>query len=438
MTALRVYIIAPTFLPMVGGTEKQALAHGRSLQERGFEVTILTLRHNKRWLLQEVIESVPVIRVAGAVLGGREKLPGPLRKVMYMLGLLVMSGILWQHRHRYDALHLYHLGLEALPVALVCRLTGRPLIISVRAVDSGKSPKSYNEPTLLAGPLDASASWLRVEKRDQLEGDLAVLESLGRPVVKLTRSLLQRVSAVVVVISSRMQSYLVEHDFNMPGVQLIPNGVDATRFHPDGAPPSSLDSPDQQDERGHVVVCVAKLRYQKGIDVLLQAWYLVCQQMPLARLIIVGDGPLKKQLERMSDELGIGDNVEFASLQSDIPAQFHRGGLAVLPSYWEGMPNTVLEAMACGLPCIATRVSGSEDIIQHGVNGLLVEPGDYQGMAKALLQLLCDQALARQYGQAARVSIEQHYTIERITDSYVALYQVITSTRSRIEEYLTV
>ena len=103
--------------------------------------------------------------------------------------------------------------------------------------------------------------------------------------------------------------------------------------------------------------------------------------------------------------------------------QFHRGNLAVLPSRFEGMPNAVLEAMACGLPCVATRVSGSEDIIQHGINGLLVEPQDYENMAKALLTLLCDPVLAKKYGHAARIRIEQHYSFQRILNMYIELYQ---------------
>ena len=90
--------------------------------------------------------------------------------------------------------------------------------------------------------------------------------------------------------------------------------------------------------------------------------------------------------------------------------------------------------MACGLPCVATRVSGSEDIIQHGVNGLLVEPEDYQGMAQALLTLLRDPAMARQYGRAARVTIEQHYSLEHIMDRYIELYQRIAHGRKQIIE----
>jgi glycosyltransferase involved in cell wall biosynthesis len=129
----------------------------------------------------------------------------------------------------------------------------------------------------------------------------------------------------------------------------------------------------------------------------------------------------------MARTLDIVDSVEFAGLQSDIPAQLHRGKLAVLPSRREGMPNALLEAMACGSACVATRVSGSEDVIEHGVNGLLVESEDYEGMARALLTLLHDPSLAQEYGQAARATIEKHYSFEYIMDRYIELYQNITN-----------
>jgi glycosyltransferase involved in cell wall biosynthesis len=440
---LRVYIAIHNFLPQVGGAEKQALMHGSSLRARGFVTTILTLRHKKSWLAHEVIEGVPVIRVAGALLDDRDKLPDPLKKICYMTALLVMSWTLWQHRHRYDAIHLFHLGLEALPIALVCRFTGKPLIISVRNADAGQSarvPAGNQQP---GGPLAASTARLRLDQHDRREGDLAVLESLGKPVVRFTCSLLQHISAVVVVLSSRMHGYLAAHDFRLSHIQLIPNGVDTLRFHPLGAPATkeaahtgspltsgaSMHAGRQQAlvDGSQTIVCVSKLRYQKGIDILLQAWYLVHQQAPQARLIVVGDGPLHHQLEQMAEALGMAESVEFAGLQSDIPAQFQRGDVAVLPSYWEGMPNAVLEAMACGLPCVATRVSGSEDIITDGVNGLLVEPADYEGMARALLHLLGNPALVQQYGAAARATIERQYSLERVTDMYIELYQRIVS-----------
>jgi glycosyltransferase involved in cell wall biosynthesis len=123
----------------------------------------------------------------------------------------------------------------------------------------------------------------------------------------------------------------------------------------------------------------------------------------------------------------VKSSVEFAGLRDDVPAQLRRGSLGVLASRSEGMPNAVLEAMACGLACVATRVSGSEDIIQHGVNGLLVEPEDPHGLARALLTLLQDPATAQQYGRAARTTIEQRYSLDRSTDSYVALYEQLVN-----------
>jgi glycosyltransferase involved in cell wall biosynthesis len=420
MSNPRIYIVTATFLPAVGGVEKQAFIQGRSLQKRGYEVTIITFRHYKAWPRREMIEGVPVIRVAGMLLEDRWKLPRPLQKLAYLLAILVMGWTLWKHRRYYDILHVYKLTALALLAALVCRLTGKLMLVSVRSAGSSDLVSTYDTTSLLAGPLDATAPWLRVDGRLRSGGranaisDLEVLERMGRPVVRLTHSLLQSIQAVVVVLSSRMRDHLAEHGFHLPDMQFIPNGVDITRFNP---------THDDTNERAQVVVCITGLRYEKGIDVLLQAWYLVHQQTPQARLIIVGRGSLQNQLERMAEALGIAASVEFTGVQSDVPAQLHRGSIAVLPSRWEGMPNAVLEAMACGLPCVLTRVSGSEDIVQHGVNGLLVEPEDYQGMAQALLTLLRDPLLTQKYGYAARETIERHYSLEQVMDKYIELYE---------------
>jgi len=433
MTRSRIYIAITTFLPAVGGAEKQAFAQAHNLRKRGYETTIITFRHQSAWPKSEVMEGVPVIRVAGKMLIDRWKLPRLMQKLAYLVAMLVMAWSLWRDRRRYDVLHVYQLTFLAVLIALVCRLTGKPLIIAVRSAGSGGVTKFQNQATLLAGPLDPTAPWLQVDGRLQINGrvyvasDLEMLARMGKPVLQLTRFLLQRAHAVIVVLSSRMKKSLAEYHFDLPDIQLIPNGVDVARFQPASAGTSL-------DERAQVVVCITGLRYEKGIDVLLQAWHLVHKQAPQARLIIVGRGSLQNQLESMAEALGIADSIKFTGLQNDIPAQLHQGSLAVLPSRWEGMPNAVMEAMACGLPCVSTRVSGSEDIIQHGVNGLLVEPEDYHGMAQALLTLLRNPALTEKYGRAARETIEKDYSLEQVMDRYVELYQSVTDHRSRIAE----
>lgn len=416
----RILIVIATLHPLVGGAERQALAHGRSLRQRGLEATIITFRHNRAWSARDTIDGVPVVRIAGPLLGGRENLPGVFQKLLYCTAMLVMGWTVWRYRHRYDVLHVYQLNLLALPTALACYVGGKPMVVSVRCADAGRRQGSQSSLPLTAGPLAAD---LLADEDARAEGDLRDLERLGRPVARFTRSLLLRIHATVIILSSRMKDYLAAHDFSFPGIQLIPNGVDLTRFAP-----ARQDA--SRDGRMQTVVCTARLSYQKGIDVLLQAWNLVCKELPEARLIIAGTGPLQARLTSLVRALGLQESVEFAGLQSNVTLLLHRAGIATLPSRWEGMPNAVLEAMACGLPCVATRVSGSEDIIEHGVNGLLVDPEDYRGLARALLLLLRDPELARKYGEVARATVERHYSLERITDVYVLLYQQMAGRRS--------
>ena len=101
----RIYIAIATFYPVVGGAERQALLQARSLRERGYEATIVTFRHWKTCLCQETVEGVPTIRIAGMLLGDREKRPRVLQRLLYLLALVIMGWTLWKHRHCYDILH---------------------------------------------------------------------------------------------------------------------------------------------------------------------------------------------------------------------------------------------------------------------------------------------------------------------------------------------
>ena len=416
----RIYIAIATFHPLIGGAEKQALMQACCLRARGIEATVLTFHHDSSWPKYEEIEGVPVIRVAGRVLHKRRQLPRPLQKLLYMVAMIIMAWSVWRHRRHFDILHVYQLNLIALPTSFACWLAHKAMIVAIRC--TGSETPLRTRQSLLAGPLDPHLPCLRIPGRFKQGNDLEDLERLGKPIVLLTHALLLRIHAIVVVISSRMIGYPAAHNFPLPTMQLIPNGIDITQYHPQAD--TSFN-----EEKAYTVVCVARLSYEKGTDILLQAWNLVHREAPQARLLIVGDGILRTQLQRMTVALGISQSVIFAGEQRDIPAQLYRGSFAVLPSRWEGMPNAVLEAMACGIPCVATRVSGSEDIIQHETNGLLVDVYDYQAMAQAILTLLRDPERTRMYGQAARERIEQAYALDHITDQYVALYQHIFQSR---------
>ena len=130
-------------------------------------------------------------------------------------------------------------------------------------------------------------------------------------------------------------------------------------------------------------------------------------------------------MERIVAELGIGDSVEFLGLRTDVVDLLQQSWGFVLPSRWEGMSNALLEGMACGLPCVATRVSGSEDAITDGVNGLLVEPEQPAEMAQALRRIIEDTDLAQRLGREARTSVVRDYQLATVVEQCLELYRLL-------------
>lgn len=387
---MRVYIAPETFLPLVGGLEKQAFLQSKYLRTQGVEATIITMHFQQGSPGYEILEGVPVLRVAGRILAWRNRLPGILRRLCYLLALCVLGWRLWRCRQTYDILHVFQFSLFTLPALVVCRLARKPLVIGMRCDVPPLTDKKCRH------------SW----------ADLDGLARLGWLALHLINRQLCLARACIVVLSAHMRESLSRYGLDGAEIRLIPNGVDTVSFSP------------CSEQRGQAltVVCVAGFRYQKGIDVLLHAWSLLVEQLPAARLILVGDGPLLVSLQRLAVDLGITASVEFAGLCSDVARQYQRGRIAVLPSRWEGMPNALLEAMACGRACIATRVSGSIDLLGQEEHGILVEPENRESLAAALWLLLTEPDMVWRYGQAARQFIEQHHAFQHVMDKYTELY----------------
>jgi glycosyltransferase involved in cell wall biosynthesis len=218
---------------------------------------------------------------------------------------------------------------------------------------------------------------------------------------------------------------LINNGFKADRIVSISGSVDTQLFQPDVA----LQPDAAKAERD--IICVARLEFPKGIDVLLHAWHrMMCEsadwrQHLKPRLLIVGTGTLKEQIHQIARDLQLDDSVTFLGLHRDVTRLLQQSWGFVLPSRWEGMPNALLEAMACGLPCVATRVSGSEDIITDNVNGLLVESEQPAAMAQALRRIIEDRELARKLGQEARQTILREYQLRRVTEETLQFYYYI-------------
>jgi len=234
---------------------------------------------------------------------------------------------------------------------------------------------------------------------------------------------LQESDAYYQILSNRGRSYLISRGFRSEQIVHVPNGIDTTKFRP---LPELRPDPTKPERN---IICVARMEYDKGVDVLLHAWGRMMHASSewdanlKPRLLLVGEGIFMPQMQRIARELGIQDSVEFLGLRTDVIDLLQQSWGFVLPSRWEGMPNALLEAMACGLPCVATRVSGSEDIISNGVNGLLVEPEQPAEMALALRSIIEDTNLAQQLGQEGYATVVRDYQLSTIVKQCLELYR---------------
>jgi glycosyltransferase involved in cell wall biosynthesis len=176
-------------------------------------------------------------------------------------------------------------------------------------------------------------------------------------------------------------------------------------------------------------VFVGRLIANKGPDVALEAFMEVNRHAANSRLAFVGDGPMLPMLERMVRADGLEDVVEFLGMREDVSEILRQSDVFVRPSHIEGMPLTILEAMATGLPVIACDVGGVREIVDHGTTGFVVPPGSKSSVADAMLELLMDQKARRQMGAAAHELVQAEFSWESTTAANLQLFEELAGTR---------
>jgi glycosyltransferase involved in cell wall biosynthesis len=203
--------------------------------------------------------------------------------------------------------------------------------------------------------------------------------------------------------SEALQAVLVNrHGVPARRVTVIKNGVDADFFRP-GPAGGRPEFP--------VVLAVARLVPDKDPGTLVRAFRLTATDHPEAQLWLVGDGPLQEPLDRLVQDLGLTARVRFLAARPDLRPLFNRASLLALSSVAEALPNVVLEAMAAGLPVVATRVGGLPEMVTPGRTGWLAPPGDAPALAAAISQLLGSGETRRAFGRAGRRRVQQDFSL---------------------------
>lgn len=261
--------------------------------------------------------------------------------------------------------------------------------------------------------------------------DMGILRSWKHHVAyRLIRSAVD----LVLPVSDQVRSFAIRRDGLDPKkVVTLYNGVELDRIaQANGV--EQLRASLGLAEAAPVIATVANLRWVKGLDVLVRSAAIVCREFPHARFLVVGhpsEPDYARQLQQLSRELGVTQNVRFVGGSSEIFSFLKLSNVFCLLSRSEGFSNALLEAMACKLPCVATRVGGNGEAVAEGESGFLVQSEDAQTAAERILTLLRDPGRAQQMGAAGQRIVETRFTIEVMMQQLVSLYEGLLNGRQR-------
>lgn len=201
------------------------------------------------------------------------------------------------------------------------------------------------------------------------------------------------------------------------GITVIGNGVDINLF-----------KPKHRIDRGEFnILYTGRLVYGKGLIDLVKSAEHVCKEYPDASFILAGSGGLRPTLEKMIHDLKLESNFSFLGFvsQEELVKHYQTDIIYVLPSYCEGLPTTVLEAMTCGMPVVATDIPGTDEVVVDGETGLLVPPKNPRALADGIIKLLGDENLRKKMGKAGRIRVEKEFSWDIIAKKVMETYQTV-------------
>lgn len=304
-----------------------------------------------------------------------------VRKLLDLPGFLRLVRTL--RRAPVDVVHA-HLGYAATLVPLAARLVGKPVVATLHL-----SPQ----------PHTSRGEWLKE---------------------RLSVRIPARLGRLVLVSQHAFDEYARIHGPARWTWRMIPNGVDLNRY----AVRTRALSADRP-----VWAMVAALRPDKNHLDLVRAWAGVVEVHPGARLLIIGDGPSRGDIERAVSEAGLGEAVQLLGRREDVPEILPTLDGVVSASVDEALPTALIEAGACGLPVVATDAGGTREIVLDGITGRLVPMRDVPALTRALLDTIGDPARAAAYGLAGRVLVQEQYSMATWVDRLELLYREVIGER---------
>ena len=373
MRSIKVLRVLPSL--EMGGVERTLISLIPYLQERGVMVEVCTLY--RRDVLAEEIEriGVPLVHI-----NMRARLDLDFK---YVSGIIRLAEYI--RKKNFDILHT-HLYRANTPGRIAGLLARVPVMVAnEHNIDSWKTSSQKRMDRFLA-----------------------------------------RFTSKIIVVSEKVKDFYIR-EVGIPENKIIViyNGIDLARFS------LGVDLRKKRRELGipegvRIVGSVGRLHPQKDFFTFLKAARIVSERVPRVHFLIIGGGPLRRELEDFARMMGLEERVSFLGERKDVEKIYPLMDVFVLSSIREGFPISVLEAMACGIPVVATSVGGTPELIQEGETGFLVSPGDPQNLAKRIEILIRDKVLRGRMGRKGKERVRE-FSIEKMADRTLQLYRRLAS-----------
>ncbi|MGE5533873.1 MAG: glycosyltransferase family 4 protein [Bacillota bacterium] len=367
-------MVCTQFPPVVGGVANYVFNLSRTLVKKGHTVTVITRGSSTHGKIKQV-EGIRVIHAPFL----------PIYPIHSSLFGASVNSILHSYEKDFDIIHAHS------PLSPPLR-TKLPIIVTMHT--TGIEQVRYMEVTNAKSFLDTlffKSFRLRVEKQTLKKANL--------------------VTSVSHKVAEELEQY---YHVKKDSVVTIGNGVDTRHFFP----------PDSRSKKLNILYS-GRLGYRKGLVDLVKSAELIIPKHPEVNFVFAGKGPFEHALKTLVESSGYKEHFQFLGFveSKELLQCYQSASMFVLPSHYEGLPTVLLEAMASGLPVIATDVGGVKDVVLHGKNGLIIPVKDSKAIAYAILRLLDEPELRLAMGKFARETIENHYDWSMIANSVVSCYQ---------------
>lgn len=383
---MRILYLTEYFSSGSGGGEIVFFNMARSMLERGHEVTVICKK-----MMESQTEEVPCAEIYRISPKTEHKgaLPSSISQNLWFIANAIMTGIMVIRSRKIQLIHTNSYS-SIIAGSILGKLHGIPVIATIHDIFTTSSPNSWK-------------TW-------------AAYNNLGW--IHMTAGyLLERLMVNMPLVMIHAVTNATQRDIlrlnERARVRVIPNGIDWKSFI--GESNISYEN---------FIVFTGRLVYYKNLEVVIRAFELVTKQIPTAKLIIIGNGPMKSHWLELSSKLGLLNNVKFKGFvgHNEKLSILRRCTALVLPSVHEGFPVVILESFAMGKPVLVSNLITYEGIVQEGVEGFLIPPHDHKKWAEKIILLLSQPDLCQTMGKRSVTKVGRFFDVKKVTDTMEGLY----------------